>query len=262
MGFFKGLVDGLLGKQPSAPEAARREPERETFEAGGITFSVGMVPPAPEQEAAWEKKREATALIRSGDTSGAVKALEEAQSLEGEPQSHDEIRRAKYLQKDGRSAEAWAIYVRLLDESDSAWIDVEVLDAMRLHLQRDGQAERAIDFGIAHRVARVNLYRDMKREAEVALMGPIPESLRALGDDVWASDLWERQRKNHQFSVDFAAKWIADLTDPTDLADTMTKLAKKAKLPERIPALVGAITEAIETGRSGRDCLPPQVGLD
>lgn len=256
MGFFKGLIDGLLDKQPSAPEAARRETERETFEARGITFSVGMVPPTPEQETAWEKKREATALIRSGDTSGAVKALEEAQSLEGEPQSHDEIRRAKYLQKDGRSAEAWAIYVRLLDESDSAWIDVDVLDAMRLHLQREDQAERAIDFGIAHRVARVNLYREMKREAEEVLNGPMPESMKAFSR---GSDLWERQREHHRSMVEFAAKWIADLTDPTDLADTMTKLAKKAKLPERIPALVEMITAAIETDRSVRDCLPPQV---
>ena len=256
MGFFKGLVEGLLGKQPSPPAAARNQPELETFEAGGITFSVGMVPPTPEQEAAWEKKRQATALIRSGDTTGAVKALEEAQSLEGDPQSHDEIRRAKYLQKDERSAEAWAIYVRLLDESDSAWIDVDVLDAMRLHLQREDQAERAIDFGIAHRVARINLYREMKREAEEALNGPMPESMKAFSR---GSDLWERQREHHRSTVEFSGKWIADLTDPTDLADTMTTLAKKAKLQERIPALVEAITVAIETGRSARDCLPPQV---
>lgn len=255
MGFFKGLVDGLLGKQPSATEAAHREPEGGAFETGGITFSVGIAPPTPEQEAAWEKKRVATALTRLGDTSGAVKALEEAQSLNDEPQSHDEIRRAKYLQKDGRSAEAWAIYVRLLNESDSAWIDVDVLDAMRLHLQRENQAEQAIDFGIAHRVARVNLYREMKREAEEALNGSMPESMKALSH---GSDLWERQREHHRSTVEFAAKWIADLTDPTDLADTMTKLAKKAKVPERIPALVEAITEAIEAGRSGRDCLPPQ----
>lgn len=260
MGFFKGLVEGLLGKPPSPPPSPR-EHEREAFDAGGMTFSVGIVPPTPEQEAAWEKKREATALIRAGDTSGAVKALEEAQSLEGDPQSHDEIRRAKYLQKDGRSMEAWAIYVRLLDVSDSSWIDVDVLDAMRLHLQRDGQAERAIDFGIAHRVARVNLYRDMKREAEEALKGPIPDHLRELGDDAWASDLWDRQRANHRSSVEFADKWIADLTDPADVAETVAKLAKKANLPERIPALVEAITKAIETGQSARDCLPPQADV-
>ena len=102
-------------------------------------------------------------------------------------------------EKDGRSAEAWAIYVRLLDESDSAWIDVDVLDAMRLHLQRDGQAERAIDFGIAHRVARVSLYREMKREAEEALNGPMPESMKTFSR---GSNLWERQRVHHRSTVE------------------------------------------------------------
>lgn len=255
MGFFKGLVEGLLGKQLSAP-AAKCEPERETFEAGGITFSVGMVPPSPEQEAAWEKKREATALIRVGNADAAVKALEEAQTLEGDPQSHDEIRRAKYLQKDGRSMEAWAIYVRLLHESVSAWTDVDVLDAMRLHLQRDGQAEQAIYFGIANRVARVNLYRDMKRDAEAALSDPMRGHFKAL---TRSADLWERQSKHLRSTVEFADKWIADLTDPADVADTVSKLAKKAKLPEHIPALVSKMTDAIESGRSARNCLPPQT---
>lgn len=251
MSFFVGLVGRLLGK----PEPAPREDAQDKLETGGVTFSLGIVPPTPEQEAAWEKKREATARSRAGDTCGAVRALEDAQALEGEPQPHDEIRRAKYLQKDGRAAEAWAIYTRLLEQSASPWIDVDVLDAMRMHLQRDGQAERAIDLGIAHRVARVNLYRDMKREAEEALEGPIPDCLRALGDDAWASNLWERQRENHRFSVDLADKWISNLTDPTDLVSMVTKLAKKASAPERIPALVEAVTSAIVSGKSARDCL-------
>ena len=260
MGFFKGLVEGILGKQSQEPVSSHR-PDREIFEAGGITFSVGIVPPTPEQEAAWDKKREATALIRAGDTGGAVKALEEAQSLEGEPQSHDEIRRAKYLQKDGRAADAWAIYVRLLAESDSAWIDVDVLDAMRLHLQRDGQAERAIDFGIAHRVARVSLYRDMKREAEVALGGPMPDYMKSLGQSARASELWERQKEQHRSSIDFAEKWISDLSDPTDVTDTVTKLAKKAKVPERVPELIARTFAAIESGVSARNCLPARAAI-
>ncbi len=262
MGILRGLIDGLLGKQrPASPLVT----EQEVAGADSITISVEVVPPTPEQEASWERKRQATALSRAGDTGGAVAALDDALKLEGEPQTHDEIRRAKYLQKDGRTAEAWAIYVRLLNESTSAWVDVDVLDAMRLHLQRDDQAERAIDFGIAHRLARVNLYRDMKREAEEALSGPMPAQLRELAkdpDDLWASDLWKRQKEQHRSSIEFADKWINDLTDPVDLADTITKLAKKAKALDRVPALMEAITTSITSGKSARSYLPDNDRAD
>lgn len=260
MGFFKGLVEGILGRKPDGPIAPHKS-DRETFEAGGVSLSISIVPPTPEQEAAWEKKREATALMRAGDTGAAVKALEEAQTIGGERQSHDEIRRAKYLQKDGRPAEAWMIYLRMIDESNSAWIDVDVLDAMRLHLQRDGQAERAIHFGIAHRLARISLYRDMKQQAEVSLNGPIPDYLKALDRSEGVFDLWERQKEQHRWSVEFAEKWIGDLTDSTDVTDAVTKLAKKAKMPHRVPELVESVFVAIESATSARDYLRAQAEI-
>ena len=135
MSFFKGLVRGLLGNRPDGATPPPRTDQRETLEASGITVSIGIASPTPQQEAAWKNRREATARYRAGgagDTSGAVQALEEAQALQGEPQSHDEIRRAKYLQKDGRAAEAWAIYTRLLDQSGAVSLIATCLRSTQL----------------------------------------------------------------------------------------------------------------------------------
>jgi hypothetical protein len=245
----------------------KRKPAAATAEAAGpqINVTFGIVSPTPEQEASWAKKREATSLSRAGDTGGAIAALEEAQRISGEAaQVPDEIRRAKYLQKDGRADEAWAIYAGILEASQSSWTDVDVLDAMRLHLQRDNQAGLAVHFGIAHRLACIELYRNMRREAEHALEGPMPDALKPIGDAALdmlldGNRTWERMKDNHRFSIELADKWLGDLTDPGDLRRSIEALAKKAGLAEHVPALLQAVVEAIALERRARDWLSTEA---
>jgi len=271
--FLRGLIGGLTGRpardEVSSPPGARpddRGPHADIDIGPAITLSVRMSEPTPEQEASYALKRDATTLSRSGDMAGAIEALEEAQRVSGEaPQPHDEIRRAKYLQKDGGGAEAWDIYQRLLSASKSGWVDIDLLDAMRLHLQREGRAAEAIHYGIAHRLARIALYRGMRAEAEAAIAGPMPDALAPLGDreldDLFDSaSLWERIKANHRTSIEIADKWLTELTDRDAITKATTTLAKKAGELDRVDALVTSTFAAIEAKTAPRAYLALAVG--
>jgi hypothetical protein len=204
-----------------------------------ITARVIMQEESPEVTAA---RRAATAHARAGDYNAAVSYLERLRELYisagSPPDCAVEIRRAKYLQKAGRGVEAWQIFLQLLNEHGDDWLLVDVLDAMRLHLQREGQSTEAITYGAAHHLACVAIYRKMRAEAQAALAGPI---------EAWGSEDLERQiRRNHQSSIDLADKWLSQLTDPADLTALATTLCKKAGMPEQVNQLVEQLGHEIE----------------
>ena len=118
----------------------------------------------------------ATAHAQSGDYGKAIVELERVHQLETEggeeAQVHSEIRRAKYLQKAGQGDEGWRIFVGLLNRhGGEPWTSIDLFDAMRLHLQREGNASEAIAYGVAHRLARVELYRAMKARSRSGFEG-------------------------------------------------------------------------------------------
>lgn len=116
----------------------------------------------------------ATAHAQLGDYTAAVADLERVHDLEtadgSDADCFSEIRRAKYLQRAGQGDKAWQVFRSLLARhGKEPWTAIDLLDALRLHLQREGKAGEAIHYGVAHRLARVELYRAMKADAEAAL---------------------------------------------------------------------------------------------
>lgn len=204
-----------------------------------ITARVIMQEESPEVGAA---RRAATAHARAGDYNAAVSYLERLRELHisagSPPDCAVEIRRAKYLQKAGRGLEAWQIFLHLLNEHGDDWLLIDVLDAMRLHLQREGQPSEAITYGAAHQLACVAIYRKMRAEAQAALAGPI----EARGSE----DLERQIRRNHQSSIELADKWLSELTDPAHLTALAMTLCKKAGMPERVERLVEHLVHEIE----------------
>lgn len=190
-----------------------------------------------------EARYAATAHAQSGDYEKAVAELERVHQLEtasGEdPQIHSEVRRAKYLQKAGDGDEAWRIFVKLLERHGcEPWAAIDLFDAMRLHLQREGKAGEAVHYGVAHRLARVQLYRAMKSDAEAALSGPI--------ESYGSKRLEGMIRKNHKSSIEIANTWLKELTDPIDLGKLATTLCKKAGVPDQAGRVVDRLTHEID----------------
>lgn len=185
----------------------------------------------------------ATAHAQSGDYRKAVAELDRVHQLETaggeEPQIHSEIRRAKYLQKAGDGAVAWRVFLGLLNRhGGEPWTIIDLFDAMRLHLQREGKANEAIAYGVAHRLARVQLYRAMKADAEAALKGPI---------EAYGSANLERMiRHNHQCSIVSADTWLKELSDPADISKMSATLCKKAGSFDKAESLAEQITKEIE----------------
>lgn len=245
--FLEGFGGG--GRSDSIAQAA--------IEGGGASQD-GMV----EQQAILARRREATARSRAGDHAGAVAAIEQAQLVAGGvPAVPDDIRRAKYLQRDGRGAEAWDIYCRLFAASASAWDDVDLLDAMRLHLQRENEGKRAIAFGIAHRLARIALYRAMKLDAETAIAGPPPEHVQSIEHpELRGKSLWERMKDNHRNSIVTAETWIAELTDAADLEKFVQGLLKKAGNLDDLECWAAMLRRGIDEHISARDFLAQVLG--
>jgi hypothetical protein len=222
----------------------KAEPPRIT-----LTASIHVAEEAPELT---EARYSATAHAQGDDYAAAVADLERVRDMEtaggGEPQSHSEIRRAKYLQKAGRGPEGWRIFEDLRSRHrDNLWVAIDVLDAMRLHLQREGEAGKAVAYGVAHRLARVKLYREMKAEAEAALAG----SIESYGSE----RLEDMIRRNHHASVELADRWIAELTDPADVERLAKTLSKKAGTPDTAASLTLDISRHIERGTDPFDYL-------
>src|SRR4051812_17473517 len=214
-----------------------------------VTASIHVVEEPPELT---EARYSATAHAQANDYAAAVADLERVRDMETaggeEPQSHSEIRRAKYLQRAGRGSEGSRIFETLLSRHrDNLWVAIDALDAMRLHLQREGQAAEAIAYGVAHRLARVKLYRSMKAEAEAAQAGPI--------ESYGSEDLEDMIRRNHQASVELAERWIVELTDPAEVERLAKTLSKKAGRADAAASLILDIGRHIERGTDPFDYL-------
>jgi hypothetical protein len=160
-----------------------------------------------------------------------------------------DIRTAKYLQAEGRGGEAWEMLAGLLDNSESIWFDINVLDAMRLHLQREGAASRAIHYGIAHRLARVQLYREMAAAATRVL-----ESEESPPNDAFERELWVDHRTLQSHHLRSARQWLSELETTDAVAALIGKLHRKAGSADPTPTLLKAM-HAIETGTTARDYL-------
>lgn len=224
----------------------RKKPE---IPAITLTASIHVREEPPELT---DARYSATAHAQTNDYAAAVADLERVRAIEtseGEDaQSHSEIRRAKYLQKAGRGPEGWAVFEGLLSKHrGNLWTVIDVLDAMRLHLQREGEADRAVAYGVAHRLARVKLYREMKAQAETALAGPI--------ESFGSAQLEDMIRKNHKASIDLAEKWIGELTDPAEVEKLAKTLCKKAGKPEEAAQQAVDLTRHIERGTDPLDYL-------
>ena len=198
---------------------------------------IGFDVDSPEVAAA---RRAATEHARNGDLAAAIAELDRIHALElaetGTTKPHSEIRRAKYLQKDGRGREAWPTYETLLaDHRDNPWIVIDVLDAMRLHLQREGRGDHAIRFGVAHRLARLKLYRAMRTEAAAT---PI---------ETYANrELEDLIRQNNAATSELANRWITTLTSPAEIEHLAKTLSAKAGNAKAASHLAIEIARQIE----------------
>ncbi|MGZ2411283.1 tetratricopeptide (TPR) repeat protein [Sphingomonas sp. F9_3S_D5_B_2] len=193
---------------------------------------------SPESPEIVRARYAATAHSQAGDYEAAAADLQRIHDLEvaeaGEPDCTSEIRRAKYLQKAGQGDQAWQIFQRLLKKHQrDEWLAIDLLNAMRLHLQREGNPAAAIPYGVAHRLARVALYRDWKRKAEADLRKPV--------ESYGSADLERLIRENQHRDVELCDRWLAELTDADDIAKLTTTLCKKAKVPEQAEALAGTL---------------------
>lgn len=188
-------------------------------------------------------RRAATAHAQAGDYAAAVSDLERVRDLESaddsEPDCVSEIRRAKYLQKAGRGGEASEIFHRLLKKHrKDAWLTIDLLNAMRLHLQREGKAGDAIHYGLAFRLARIKLYRDWRAEAQTALANPV--------ESCGMKDLEKLIRENQRRDVELCDKLLGELLDSTDIQRMVATLCKKAGVPEHAESLVERLNRGIE----------------
>lgn len=202
----------------------------------------------------FDKLTEATAHKDAGSVTKAVEALEDARNAV-DPADQNmvtavSIRTAKYLQRDGRGVEGWAMLAKLLDASSSVWHDIDVLDAMRLHLQREGEAGRAVHYGIAHRLARVQLYCGMAMSAKSML-----ENDTKPPRDQFERGLWEGRRTLSEHSLRSARQWLSELETVDAVAELVGKLLKKAKQTEHAPAVLLTALTAIQTDMKPRDYL-------
>lgn len=184
----------------------------------------------------------ATAQSQVGDYDAAVANLQRVHDLEvaeaGEPDCTSEIRRAKYLQKAGKRDEAWRIFEGLLTKHQrDEWLAIDLLDAMRLHLQREAKAAEAIHYGVAHRLARVALYREWKRKAQAELKKKV--------ESYGSPELERLIRENLRRDVELCERWLSELTDAADVKKLATTLSKKAKIPEEADALASRLQAAI-----------------
>lgn len=189
-----------------------------------------------------QARRNATAHAQAGDYSSAIADLERVREFEtaggSEPEFSSEIRRAKYLQKGGRGDEAWRVYRQLMIRcANDPWTMVDVFDAMRLHLQREGQAGEAIPYGVAHRLARIKLYREWRREALTALSGPL--------ESYGIEKLDHMISANRQSEIDLSDTWLRELTDPAEVRKLASSLCKKAGVPHRTNELAEHISGLI-----------------
>lgn len=197
-------------------------------------------------------RKAATTHGQVGDYEAAVADLERVHELETRDGSSanctSEIRRAKYLQKAGRGDEAWQLFKQLLEVNQgNPWLLVDLLNAMRLHLQREHKAQLAIGFGIAMRLAQVKLYRDWLREAEAAVSAPIQSH--------GSEELERLIIQNRERDIEICNKWLAQLTDPTDLTALVRPLCKKAASPDQTERLVSELQAEIERGTLPLDYL-------
>jgi tetratricopeptide (TPR) repeat protein len=192
-------------------------------------------------------RKAATAHGQLGDYGAAVADLERVHELETSDGSSanctSEIRRAKYLQKAGRGEEAWQLFKQLLEDNRrDPWLLVDLLNAMRLHLQRENSAKDAIVFGIAMRLAQVKLYRDWRREAEAALVAPI--------QSYGSKELERLTIQSRERDMEICNKWLAQLTNPTELTALVRPLCKKAGVPDQTERLVSELQ--VEINRATR----------
>lgn len=233
-------IKAILTKQ-AAPQPLRRIAPMSL----NITAHMVMNEPSDELCALWS---EATAAASQKDYARAVAAMERVREIQieedGEPRINDEIRRAKYLQFANRGTEAWELYSVLIEKyENNEWLIIDLLDAMRLHLQREGNSARAINYGVAHRLARVRLYRNMKLEAETA---PPNERFDFL-DKAAQAQMDKTYAQLNQSSAELGDRWIAELTDPKEVQKLATGLCRKAGTPDRAQELANTVLAKIES---------------
>lgn len=202
-------------------------------------------------------RRAATIHAQAGDYTAAVADLERVRNLECADGSNadcaSEIRRAKYLQKAGRGYEAWQIFQRLLAKHRNyAWLIIDLLNAMRLHLQREGRPSEAIHYGVAFRLARIKLYQEWKTEAQTALASPV--------ESYGSKDLEKLIRENQRGDIELCDRWLGELTDIADIKKLAKTLCKKAGEPEQADALVERLEREIERRTGPFDYLEAEGG--
>jgi hypothetical protein len=199
-----------------------------------------------------QARKAATAHGQAGDYAAAVADLERVHELETSDGSAadctSEIRRAKYLQKAGQGEDAWHLFKELLqDNQGNPWLLVDLLNAMRLHLQRESKAEQAIAFGLAMRLAQVKLYRDWLRVAREALGAPV----QSYGNKELESQIVQSRERD----IEICTTWLARLTDPTELSALVKPLCKKAGVADQSERLTCELQAEIARATSPFDYL-------
>jgi hypothetical protein len=160
---------------------------------------------------------------------------------------YEKVEEGKRLAKEGKADAASLKFGDAL-RSESLWLIVEALDAMRLHLQRSDQGREAVAYGIAHRVARVQLYRAMHDDDVADLDWPVE------GEGWWIK-LLTRSQELARNNLAFSEKWIRELSDPEDIDKLVSKLDSKAGWNLDRANLVAAIVSAIDGHTTWRDML-------
>lgn len=160
---------------------------------------------------------------------------------------YEKIEDGKRLAKDGKPDAAALKFADAL-RSESLWQIVEALDAMRLHLQRVGQGREAVAYGVAHHVARVQLYRAMHDDDLADLEWPVA------GEGWWVK-LLTRSQETSRNNLAFSEKWLRDLGDSEGIANLVAALDSKAGWDLDRPKVTAMITSAIECHATWQDAL-------
>ena len=163
-----GLVYKALRNDDRSEETD--EPEGESENSGETSIRIGDVvvrPRTEEEERIRELLKEATAL-KDADPDGVIDILRDAYALIASTNTAHTLetflRLPLYLQKVGRSDEAWKEFNDLLDDGypnmpsdEASWSGMRssVLDKMRLFLQREKRFPESVQYGILSIISKI-----------------------------------------------------------------------------------------------------------
>ena len=201
MGLF-----GSLFRKGEAPQKAHK-----------VKVEVTMASPSvsPELVEADKLLKEATTKKKSGDINGAIKALRDSYKILNENSVLSSIqtylRLPLYLQEAGNSDEAWNEFNQLI-----MWVNTKpryspavtpmdlsiIWDKMRLHLQREGKNNYAVQFTVLSYLSwAVGLYMQ-KRKDELEAYKTVTNMQKALKASL--------HKANKEFLTDRLVKIISN----------------------------------------------------